>query len=148
MHAFSTYTGLNKNPSKDIKRLSQPDLDCRGRGGDVAFLKRLTYYFPHLPAPDCVSETDKKGRMNQTPYYSGINVNISCSKKKGAFNLCRGVKTEPWRGCCSLLIPFSDNTPITAFHGTFHCCYINVDISCPFRPSGQRGEICGIQRYD
>lgn len=44
----------------------------------------------------------------------------------------------------ALLIPFGDNTPITAFHGTFHCCYVNVDISCPLRGSGQRGRFVGF----
>lgn len=46
----------------------------------------------------------------------------------------------------TLLIPFRDNTPITAFHGTFHCCYMSVDHQLSSQRKWPKMEICGIQR--
>lgn len=77
--------------------------------------------------------------------------NIVCRKQNGqrrwiitAFIVVISCKTAAnlyWevRAVLALLIPFRDNTPITTFHGAFHCCYMDGDISRPLGGSGQTG---------
>lgn len=41
----------------------------------------------------------------------------------------------------TLLIPFRDNAPITAFHRAFHCCCMNVDVSVLLEEVAKAGDL-------